>query len=475
MQIYQFLAYSPKKSYFAYHRHHRQTAPMLLSIIIVNYNVKYFLEQCLCSLEKSVRTAGLSYGGSIPQLPGLGSAGPAGVRGGDAEIFVVDNHSSDGSMQWLIPRFPSVQFIANPDNRGFARANNQALEKASGKYVLFLNPDTILAEDSIATVLGFMESAPAAGAAGVRMVDGGGRFLKESRRGFPSPWVAFCKLTGLASLFPRSSFFAKYYLGHLPASADHPAPVLSGAFMLVRRQALEVTGGFDERFFLYAEDIDLSYRIEKAGYNNFYIAGTTILHFKGESTRKDARYIKLFYKAMSQFRRKHFRGGLPSAFNFLMEAAIWVRAGLSAVASFFRQKEQKENADGGWGGGASGRERSDPSGGTGNEDIWAGSAWRGIPGSAPVDPVYIGGDPVNARRLRELLAAEGWQVVPDPAGADERILCEGEGFSFSNIIEAIQDSRGEAIYMIHAAASCSAVGSRSKDGRGETLFFPPKA
>ena len=422
---------------------------MLLSIIIVNYNVKYFLEQCLCSLEKSVRTAGLSYGGG-------------------AEIFVVDNHSSDGSMEWLIPRFPSVQFMANPDNRGFARANNQALEKASGKYVLFLNPDTILAENSIATVLGFMEITPAAGAAGVRMIDGGGRFLKESRRGFPSPWVAFCKLTGLASLFPRSSFFAKYYLGHLPASADHPAPVLSGAFMLVRRQVLQATGGFDERFFLYAEDIDLSYRIEKAGYTNYYISGTTILHFKGESTRKDARYIKLFYKAMSQFRRKHFRGGLPSAFNFLMEAAIWLRAGLSAFANFFRLKE---NADGA----QDGSKRSDASGATGSADIWAGSAWRGIPGSAPVDPVYIGGDPVNARLLRGLLAAEGWQVVPDPAGADERILCEGEGFSFSDIIEAIGNSRGEAIYMIHAAASSSAVGSRSKDGRGETLFFPPKA
>jgi N-acetylglucosaminyl-diphospho-decaprenol L-rhamnosyltransferase len=403
---------------------------MLLSVIIVNYNVKYFLEQCLCSLEKSVRTAGLSYGG--------------------AEIFVVDNHSSDGSMEWLVPRFPSVQFRINPDNRGFARANNQALEEATGKYVLFLNPDTILAEDSIATVLAFMESTPAAGAAGVRMVDGGGRFLKESRREFPSPWVAFCKLTGLTALFPRSGLFAKYYLGHLPASADHPSPILSGAFMLVRKQALEGTGGFDEQFFLYGEDIDLSYRIEKAGYTNYYIAGTSILHFKGESTRRDARHIKLFYKAMSQFRRKHFRGGFPSVFNALMETAIWLRAGLSAFANFFRPEEQADGA-------------------------WSGSAWRGIPGSAPVDPVYIGGDPANARRMRELLAAEGWLVVPDPAESGERILCEGENFSFRRIIETIQDNRGKAVYKIHAAASCSAVGSRSKDGRGETLFFPPKA
>ena len=389
---------------------------MLLSVIIVNYNVKYFLEQCLCSLEKSLRTAGLSVGGPLsitprprPDLAGsTGSAGDQGDGDSGAEIFVVDNHSSDGSMEWLLPRFPTVQFIANQENRGFARANNQALAKASGQYVLFLNPDTILAEDSIGTVLAFMGSTPSAGAAGVRMVDGGGRFLKESRRGFPSPWVAFCKLTGLTTLFPRSSFFASYYLGHIPASATHPAPILSGAFMLVRKQALDRTGGFDEQFFLYAEDIDLSYRIEKAGYTNYYIADTTILHFKGESTQKDARYIKLFYKAMSQFRRKHFKGGFSPLFNALMETAIWLRAAGTAAANRFKSKED------------------------------GGKTRDGFPG-------------------REI------------------ILHEGEDLSFKDIIDSIQNGPEGAVYMIRSAAGSSAVGSRSKDGRGETLFFPPKA
>ena len=242
---------------------------MLLSIIIVNYNVKFFLEQCLCSVEKAL-----------------------GVM--DAEVFVVDNHSTDGSAEWLPGRFPRVRFILNTENKGFGAANNQALAMAEGKYILFLNPDTLLAEDTLTTCISFMESDVRVGAAGVRMIDGGGRFLRESGRGYPTPWVAFCKLAGLAALFPRSSLFAGYYLGHLSSGDNHPAPILSGACMFVRKEALDKMGGFDERFFLYAEDIDLSHRIEQAGYINYYIADTTVIHFKGESTFKDARYVKLF-------------------------------------------------------------------------------------------------------------------------------------------------------------------------------------
>jgi N-acetylglucosaminyl-diphospho-decaprenol L-rhamnosyltransferase len=406
---------------------------MLLSVIIVSYNVKYFLEQCLCSLEKSVRTAGLPYGTSD--------------RGGvslppQAEIFVVDNNSSDGSMEWLPPRFPQVQFIVNHDNMGFAMANNHALAMAEGKYVLFLNPDTILAEDSIAILIEFMGSTPAAGAAGVRMIDGRGRFLKESRRGFPSPWVAFCKLAGLTALFPHSSLFAKYYLGHLPETANHPAPVLSGACMLVRKQVLDNIGGFDERFFLYAEDIDLSYRIEQAGYTNYYIADTTILHFKGESTRKDARHIKLFYKAMSQFRRKHCKGALPSLGNALIEAGIWSRAGLTAMLNLFRRKKTKT-------------------------------------AGTPYLRTWVGGDAADSRRLMDFLSKGDKRVVSDPAQASEIIFCEGDHFSFKKIMEAMQDGgqayARQAIYKIHAAAGSAAVGSPFQDERGETLFFPPKA
>ena len=205
------------------------------------------------------------------------------------------------------------------------------MQLARGKYILFLNPDTILPEDFANRCLTFLQSTPDAGGLGVRMIDGSGLFLKESRRGFPSPWVAFCKLSGLTALFPQQRRFAGYYLGHLPQDKTSPAPVLSGACFWVAKAVLEKTGSFDERFFMYAEDIDLSYRIEQAGFVNYYLADTTIVHFKGESTLKDIRYVKQFYKAMSQFRRKHFNRGLPALFNAGMELAIWLRAGIGAI------------------------------------------------------------------------------------------------------------------------------------------------
>jgi N-acetylglucosaminyl-diphospho-decaprenol L-rhamnosyltransferase len=398
---------------------------MLLSIIIVNYNVKYFLEQCLCSVEAALRTEGL--------MPGTGN--PPDEDG--VEIYVVDNGSRDHSAEWLPSRFPAVQWIINPENRGFAAANNQALAKANGKYVLFLNPDTILPEDYFSICISFMGSNPGSGAIGARMVDGSGHFLKESRRGFPTPWVAFCKLSGLTAVFPHSRVFAGYYLGHFPEERTHPAPVLSGACMFVRKQALDKTGGFDERFFMYAEDIDLSHRIQQAGYVNYYLATTTILHFKGESTLKDARYVKLFYKAMSQFSRKHFRRGLSGIFNGLMEMAIWLRAGMTAIGHLFRKLPDGNNA----------------------------SAQR----------LWIAGDPVCANQLRALLVLMKKIIAADPGQATEIIFCEGNSFSFKQIINrfimSAQESRPHPAYMIHAAGSSSAVGSHSKDGQGDTIVL----
>jgi len=280
---------------------------MILSVIIVSYQVKYFLEQCLFSVEKALQQVD-----------------------GETEIIVVDNHSTDGTLEYLQPRFPGVKFIPLSDNEGFSRANNRGLEKAKGRYILFLNPDTILPEDACRICLSFMTSTPGAGAAGVRMIDGGGRFLKESRRGFPSAWVAFCKFSGLTALFPRSRRLAGYYMGHLPENQTHPAPILSGACMWVDRVALDRAGGFDEQFFMYAEDIDLSHRIEQNGFTNYYIAETTILHFKGESTRKDSRYIKTFYEAMIRFRRKHFSGIFSRLFNRLLEIAVRLRVTLAS-------------------------------------------------------------------------------------------------------------------------------------------------
>jgi len=283
---------------------------MILSVIIVSYQVKYFLEQCLFSVEKALD----------------------GVAGG-TEIIVIDNHSTDGTLEYLQPRFPQVSFIAQPDNPGFSRANNRALEVAKGDYILFLNPDTILPEDAARICLSFMTQTPGIGAAGVRMIDGAGRYLKESRRGFPTPWVAFCKLSGLTSLFPHSRLFAGYYLGHLPEDRSSPASILSGACMWVDRKALEKAGSFDPRFFMYAEDIDLSHRIEEAGFTNYYIADTTIIHFKGESTRKDIAYTRQFYKAMAQFRAKHAKGLIAQGFNQLLNLAIHIRIMLTPHAT----------------------------------------------------------------------------------------------------------------------------------------------
>ena len=391
---------------------------MLLSIIIVNYNVKYFLEQCLCSVEKALREAGLEFGtGDGSWNAGQGRMpDSSGNRG--AEIFVVDNHSSDGSAEWLPGRFPDIQFILNTDNKGFGAANNQALARAKGKYILFLNPDTILPEDALSVCLCFMGSHEEAGAVGLRMIDGRGRFLKESRRGYPSPWVALCKMTGLTALFPRSAVFAKYYLGQLPPSEDHPAPILPGAFMFVRAAALDKTGGFDERFFLYAEDIDLSYRIEQAGYRNYYLAGATILHFKGESTKKDARYIRLFYKAMSQFRRKHARGIGSRLFNVLLEGAIWGRAGIQVLENAFRRGDRRTSDIGGIEGSDNGGE-------------------EGITG------------------------AEGVTGAEKITGAGEEIIFnEGPDLSFKKIIESMREDPRRS-YKIHAAGSSAAVGSHS--------------
>jgi len=286
---------------------------MLLSVIIVNYNVKYFLEQCLHSVQKSC----------------------AGI---DVEIIVADNNSTDGSRAYLEDNFINVKFIWNSDNIGFAKANNLAIEKATGRFILFLNPDTIVAEDCIEKCLHFFELNKAAGAIGIRMVDGSGNFLKESKRAFPSPLTSLFKLSGLSGLFPRSKIFARYHLGHLSENENHEVDVLAGAFMMIPKKILDEIGNFVERFFMYGEDVDLSYRIQKAGYKNYYFAESTIIHFKGESTKRGSlNYVRLFYKAMSLFVKKHYSGSKAGFFIFLIQAAIIIRAFFSALGSLLKK------------------------------------------------------------------------------------------------------------------------------------------
>jgi len=260
------------------------------------------------------------------------------MTGLDGEIIVIDNNSSDNSMAALQPLFPSILFVSNNENLGFAKACNQGIKLAKGKYILFLNPDTIVPEDCFEKCLSFFETHPGAGALGIRMLDGRGAFLKESKRAFPSPATSLYKLFGLSRLFPRSKTFSRYHLGHLDENSDHEVDVLAGAFMMVRKDVLDKTGGFDEVFFMYGEDVDLSYRIQKAGFKNYYFAGSSIIHFKGESTRKGSlNYVRLFYNAMSVFVGKHYGSGRAGAFSFLIYMAIWFRAAMTATGNFIRK------------------------------------------------------------------------------------------------------------------------------------------
>ncbi len=284
---------------------------MDLSIVIVNYNVRYFLEQCLCAVEKAIEPI-------------------------DAEVYVVDNASTDGSMDMVRKTFPWVKCIENKDNVGFSKANNQAIVESTGKYVLLLNPDTLVQEDTFVRSLAFMEEHPNAGGLGIRMIDGAGNFLPESKRGFPTPWVAFCKIVGLTSLFPRSAVFAQYYMGHLSAEENQEVDVLAGAYMLMPRAVLDDVGMLDEDFFMYGEDIDLSYRMQSAGYQNYYLAESQIIHYKGESTKKGSlNYVYVFYKAMAIFARKHFSGGEAGVYLIFIQLGIFMRALLAGVRRIF--------------------------------------------------------------------------------------------------------------------------------------------
>ncbi len=290
---------------------------MRLSIIIVNYNVKYFLEQCLLSVQKA-------------------------VDGMQAEVFVVDNASTDESRDYLELKFSSVHFTWNKENLGFGKACNQALKLATGDFILFLNPDTIVSEKCFTSCISFLERTTDAGALGIRMLDGRGNFLPESKRSFPSPITSFYKLSGLSSLFPESKTFSRYHLSYLDEHQNHVVDVLAGAFMMIKKEVLEKTGGFDEAFFMYGEDVDLSYRIQQVPcaatggtFKNYYFSEQSILHFKGESTRKGSvNYVRMFYLAMSRFVQKHYSSSKAGVFSALINTAIWLRALLSVVKRF---------------------------------------------------------------------------------------------------------------------------------------------
>ena len=288
---------------------------MKLSIVIVNYNVKYYLEQCLHSVDRAA--VNIAH-----------------------EIIVIDNASKDGSIEYLKPRFPHVVWIESKVNGGFSHANNIGFGRASGEYVLMLNPDTIVTREALESCVKFMDIHPEAGATGVKMISKDGSFAPESRRGLPTPFVAFCKMSGLATLFPKSRTFGRYYMRYLDEDKENSIEIMSGAFMFLRRKALDKAGVLDEDFFMYGEDIDLSYRILKTGYKNYYLP-SCILHYKGESTVKSSyRYVHTFYQAMQLFFNKHY-AHYSIVLSIPIKLAIWTRAMLAYAGNQFKHRHEK--------------------------------------------------------------------------------------------------------------------------------------
>lgn len=390
----------------------------MLSIIIVSYNVKYFLEQCLCSLQKAV--AGLT-----------------------TEIIVIDNNSPDNSVAYLQPKFPGIVFVSNKNNVGYAQANNQGWQQATGEYILFLNPDTIISEDSLHQSLMLLQQTTT-GAVGIRMIDGSGRFLPESKRGFPTPVVSFYKLSGLTALFPRSKTFARYYLGHLPEHSNHEADVLAGAYLMTKKSLLQELGGFDEQFFMYGEDVDLSYRLQKAGYKNMYLATATIIHFKGESTRKDFKYVRLFYKAMSIFVKKHYHRQ-SWWMGILLQFAIWCRAGIAFLRNLFSRKA------------GPGKKKDSIT------TIIAGTT------SETMEAIAILNKSTGIKRnIKTTTPGIDIMDVCYSQRADEIVFCAGT-LSYKEIIEQLQRLPKDVTARFFATGSSSIVGSSSKNKEGEAL------
>ncbi|MCB0374983.1 MAG: glycosyltransferase family 2 protein [Sinomicrobium sp.] len=281
---------------------------MQFSVVILNYNVRYFLEQCLHSVQRA-------------------------LSGIDAEIIVVDNASADDSCAMVAATFPSVRLIKNEENTGFPKGNNRGIAMAGGNYLCILNPDTVVAEDTFVKLIGFAEKQENPGIIGVKLIDGTGNFLRESKRGVPTPWVAFTKVTGLYSISPKR--FGRYYAMHLHSDAQGEVAVLSGAFMFMKRAVYERVGGFDEGCFMYSDDIDLSYRIRQLGYRNCYFPDVVTVHYKGESTLKDGRYLSRFRRAMRYFYKKHFK--VNRVFDLFLRLGAW----LFTMVKFFRARSSE--------------------------------------------------------------------------------------------------------------------------------------
>lgn len=388
---------------------------MDLSVIIVSYNVKFFLEQCLCSVQKA-------------------------IAGMEAEVIVVDNHSTDGSIEYLQPSFPKVQFIASKENLGFGKANNLALKIAKGKYILFLNPDTIVPEDCFKKCISFFESNKDCGALGIKMIDGTGIFLAESKRSFPSPITSFYKLSGLSSLFPKSAIFNRYALGNLDENQNHEVDVICGAFMMLTKEAADKTNGFDEAFFMYGEDVDLSYRIQQLGLKNYYFSETTIIHFKGESAgQQSLKHNKMFYEAMLVFVKKHYGGSKATLFSILLQMAILFRSAIGFVGKIFTSTAQQKEQP--------------------NHFLLFGDEGE----------IEATSNLLHDKTIKQVIISKSIvEQLPSTQNA-HIVFCEGNGFRNATIIQFIHQQKGKNSYWFHEKNSQSIIGSNSKTVVGKII------
>ncbi len=281
---------------------------MKLSVIILNYNVRYFLEQCVLSVQKALENI-------------------------EGEIIVIDNDSSDDSCEMMKSRFPEVKLIENKENLGFSKGNNIGVAEAKGEYICILNPDTIVAEDTFTKILKTEHWQLNTGIIGCKLIDGTGNFLPESKRGVPTPWVAFTKIFGLYKFFPKSTWFNQYYTQHISENESGKIAILVGAFMFMKRSLYLEVGGFDEDCFMYSDDMDLSYVVLQKGYYNYYYHETSVIHYKGESTVRDGLYMKRFRESMQFFYKKHFKKSV--FFDFMMNVG-------SFAFALLKKNQQKE-------------------------------------------------------------------------------------------------------------------------------------
>lgn len=380
---------------------------MQLSVIILNYNVRYFLELCILSVQRATENL-------------------------DAEIIVVDNNSHDNSCAMVVSRFPSVRLIENKENTGFPKGNNIGVAAAKGEYICILNPDTVVAEDTFIKVLEFAQSKTDLGIVGVKLIDGTGNFLPESKRGTPTPFVAFTKITGLYKVAPK--LFGKYYAQHLSENETGKVEILVGAFMVMKRSLYLDVGGFDENCFMYSDDIDLSYVVLQRGFSNYYFADTVVIHYKGESTVKDHLYMKRFRDAMNYFYQKHFK--ISALFDVFMKSGAFVFSLYKGKSAATKRRIVNRN-------------------------------------------IIVTNSTELASRVENLLgtnvlkiSANDESVVPSllSDGIETQIIFDNNDLLFSSIIEKMQHwSRNNLTFKIIPPNSAFMVGSNSSNDRGEVV------